>query len=132
VSYQDLLGIPFKFRGRDKDGVDCLGLVWLYLRSKGFRIPDTDGLPMESDAQPDYLDRAISALSQFCDSVAYPQEDDIILMKLPGGYTHFGVMVDDYNMLHVLKNRPSALDPVQKYRRRIVAIFRPRQKWHLF
>ena len=132
MSYQELTGIPFKFRGRDRDGVDCLGLVWLYLRSKGIHIPDTDGLPMESDVQPDYLDRAINALSRFCESVAYPEENDIILMKLPGGYTHLGVMVDDSNMLHVLKNRPSALDPVMKYRRRIVAIFRPKQRWRLF
>lgn len=129
MSYEEFTGIPFKFRGRDKRGVDCLGLVWLYLRSKGVHIPDADGLPMEEDLQPDYLERAMNGLSRVCDSVAYPQENDIILLKLPGGYTHFGVMVDDSSMLHVLKDRPSGLEPVMKYRRRVVGIFRPRQKW---
>lgn len=128
MSYGEFTGIPFSFRGRDRRGVDCLGLVWLYLRSRGIHIPDADGLPMEHDLQPDYLDRAVAGLSRFCDSAAYPEENDIILMKLPGGYTHLGVMVDNARMLHVLKDRPSGLEPVMKYRRRVVAIFRPRQK----
>jgi hypothetical protein len=36
-----------------------------------------------------------------------------------------GVMVDDFNMLHVLKDRPSGLEPALKYGRRVVAVFRP-------
>jgi cell wall-associated NlpC family hydrolase len=128
VFYQQFLGIPFKFKGRDRNGADCLGLVWMYLRARGFHIPDSDGLPMERDNQPDYLDRAIDALSQLFESVAYPQANDIILMRLPGGYTHMGVMVDDERMLHVLKDRPSSLEPVEKYRRRVVAIFRPKPR----
>jgi len=128
VPNEDLLGIPFKFRGRDRRGVDCLGLVWLYLRSKGIDIPDTDGLPMERDLQPDYLERAAQALSRFCDNVPHPGSGDIVLMRLPGGYTHLGVMVDGENMLHVLKDKPSGLELLLKYRRRVVAVFRPRQK----
>jgi len=128
VFYQQFLGIPFKFKGRDRSGTDCLGLVWMYLRSRGFHMPDSDGLPMERDNQPDYLDRAINALSQLFESVAYPQANDIILMRLPGGYTHMGVMVDDENMLHVLKDRPSSLEPIEKYKRRVVAIFRPKPR----
>ena len=129
MSYAEFAGIPFRFLGRDRSGVDCLGLVWLYLRSKGIHIPDTDGLPMDKDLRPDYLERAIEGLSKMCDSVAYPEPNDIILMRLPGGYTHLGVMVDDCHMLHVLKDRPSGLEPIMKYRRRVVAIFRPRQRW---
>ena len=131
MSYQQFLGIPFKFRGRDRTGTDCLGLVWMYLRSRGIRIPDGDGLSMDQDLQPDYLERALEALSRSMESVAYPQANDIVLMKLPGGYTHMGVMVDEENMLHVLKDKPSGLEPIEKYRRRVVAIFRPRT-WRLF
>lgn len=127
MSYQAFLGIPFKFTGRDRRGVDCLGLVWAYLRYRGIRIPDTDGLPMEADHQPDYLKRAIDGLARCCDSVESPQPNDIILMRLPGGYTHLGVMVDADNMLHVLKDRPSGVEPILKYKRRVVAIFRPRR-----
>ena len=125
MSYQQFLGIPFKFRGRDLRGVDCLGLIWLYRRSRGYAIPDSDGLPMMEDKQEDYPARALEALRRIGTEVEFPQTDDIVLMNLPGGYTHLGVMVDEWRMLHVLKDRPSALEPVAKYRRRIVGVFRP-------
>lgn len=125
MTHEEFTGIPFLFRGRDKTGVDCLGLVSLYLRSRGLYIPDDDGLPMEHDRQPDFMDRIIDALPKYCDQVEDVQPNDIILMRLPGGYTHMGVMVDDFNMLHVLKDRPSGLEPVLKYGRRVVAVFRP-------
>lgn len=108
-----------------------MGLVWMYLRSKAFRIPDGDGLPMEEDLEPDYLEWVLDALSQVCESVAYPQANDIILMKLPGGYTYLGAMVHEENMLHVLKDRPSGLEPIQMYRRRVAAVFRSKT-WRLF
>lgn len=125
MTYKDFIGIPFRFRGRSMDGVDCLGLVVMYLRTRGFYIPDRDHLPMTHDRQPDYMDRAIEALSKYCVRVEEILPDDILLMRLPGGYTHMGVMVDDFNMLHVLKDRPSGLEPALKYGRRVVAVFRP-------
>lgn len=124
MSYEQFLGIPFKFRGRSRRGVDCLGLVWMYLRSRGFAFPDRDGLPMVQEAQRDYLSRAVAMLEKLGTQVDEPQTDDIVLMRLPGGYTHLGVMVDDVNMLHVLKDRPSATEPIMKFRRRIVGIYR--------
>lgn len=125
VSYHEFLGIPFKFLGRDHSGVDCLGLIWLYLRSRGYAIPDSDGLPMLEDKQEDYPARAMEALRKIGTEVEFPQADDVVLMNLPGGYTHLGVMVDEWRMLHVLKDRPSALELVTKYRRRIAGVFRP-------
>ena len=125
MPFQNLLNIPYKFLGRDKNGTDCLGLVYMYFKSEGINIPDCDGLPMMQDRQPDYMERAISALSRICTRVNVPQKHDIILMSLPGGYVHLGVMVDDTYMLHVLKDRPSMLVPVRKYRMRIVGVFRP-------
>ncbi|HHY12112.1 MAG TPA: C40 family peptidase [Firmicutes bacterium] len=122
------IGIPYKFKGRDRNGIDCLGLVWLYLREKGIFIPDDDGLPMLAEAQSDYQNRVLKALDKVARRVAAPQADDIVVMWLPGGYTHMGVMADNQNMLHVLLDRPSALVPVRRYRNRILAIFRPQRR----
>ncbi len=126
MDLNSFIGIPYKFKGRDKAGIDCLGLVWLYLKESGIFIPDTDGLPMVKEAQTDYMERVLTSLDKVAEKVdTPPQSNDIVVMKLPGGYTHLGVMADNYNMLHVLLDRPSALVPVRKYRNRIVAIFRP-------
>ena len=122
---EDFTGIPFRFGGRGRDGIDCLGLVCAFQRARGYYTPDSDGLPMEHDRQPDYLERAMKTLSKYCVQVEEVQPGDIILMRLPGGYTHMGVMVDETNMLHVLKDRPSGIEPVLKYGRRVVAVFRP-------
>jgi cell wall-associated NlpC family hydrolase len=125
LSYRQFLGIPYKFRGRDHRGTDCLGLVWMYLRTRGIFIPDTDGLAMEHDRQDDYMRRAMNALEKLGKPVIIPHKDDIVLMRMPGGYTHMGVMVDDVNILHVLKDRPSRIDPVRRFSRRITGIYRP-------
>ncbi len=128
MDINSFIGIPYKFRGRDKNGIDCLGLVWLYLRQKRIFIPDDDGLPMLKEAQSDYTDRVLKALGKVARRVTRPQADDIVVMNLPGGYTHMGVMTDDHNMLHVLLDRPSALVPARKYRNRIIAVFRPERR----
>jgi len=121
---RNLIGIPYKFKGRDFDGVDCLGLVWLYFRSKGIWFPDGDGLPIETEANPDYVRRAVDMLNRIARPVSEAQADDIVVMRFPGGYVHLGVMVDDRNMLHVVKGRPSSIAPLRKFRFRIVGIYR--------
>lgn len=128
MDLNSFIGIPYRLRGRDKTGIDCLGLVWLYLKERGIFIPDTDGLPMVEEAQTDYMERVLTSLDKVAARVDTPQSDDIVVMKLPGGYTHLGVMADNHNMLHVLLDRPSALVPVRKYRSRIAAIFRPERR----
>ncbi len=124
MTYKQFLGIPFVFKGRTKKGTDCLGLSWMYLRARGYTFPERDGLPFKEEVQRDYLPRAMAALSKMGTQVEQPAADDIVLMRLPGGYTHMGVMVDESNILHVLKNRPSATEPLARYRHRIVGIYR--------
>ena len=65
--------------------------MWLYLKERGIFIPDTDGLPMVEEAQTDYMERVLTSLDSGC-RVDTPQSDDIVVMKLPGDYTHLGVM----------------------------------------
>lgn len=40
IQYRDLIGVPFKNRGRDMDGFDCYGLVQEMYRRYGISIPD--------------------------------------------------------------------------------------------
>lgn len=121
---EKLVGIPYKFKGRGFDGVDCLGLVWLYFRSKGIPFPDGDGLPIEEESHPDYVKRALDALNRIARPVSNPQADDIVVMRFPGGYVHLGVMIDEKNMLHVVKGQPSSITPLRRFRFRIVGIYR--------
>lgn len=40
IQYRDLIGVPFKNRGRDMDGFDCYGLVQEMYRRYGISITD--------------------------------------------------------------------------------------------
>lgn len=40
IQYRDLIGVPFKNRGRDMDGFDCYGLVQEMYRRYGISIPN--------------------------------------------------------------------------------------------
>lgn len=40
IDCRSLVGIPYKEKGRDKDGVDCLGLNLMVSRMLGYEVPD--------------------------------------------------------------------------------------------
>lgn len=40
LDYSDLIGIPFKNRGRSKDGLDCYGLVQQVYKKCGIELPE--------------------------------------------------------------------------------------------
>lgn len=118
--------VQIQRQGQARDRLPWVGMV--VLEGKGVFIPDDDGLPMFEEAQSDYQERVLKALDRVAERAEVPQADDIVVMRLPGGYTHMGVMVDSQNMLHVLLDRPSDLAPLKKYKHRIVAIYRPKRR----
>ncbi|MDP8298270.1 MAG: NlpC/P60 family protein [Candidatus Orphnella occulta] len=62
----EFLNIPFKLGGRNiKEGVDCVGIMYCYLKKKGVTIPHTDGMPVSEDwreATPDRYDDAMQKI----------------------------------------------------------------------
>ena len=39
----DLIGIPYRLGGKDRAGADCVGVVTMWLRSRGFKVAYDDG-----------------------------------------------------------------------------------------
>lgn len=124
---EDFVGIPYRFNGRDRSGVDCLGLVILYLRHLGFNPPDGDGRPIEDDWRLDAESRITTWLGQNAVPVSTPVAGDIVVFRLPGGTMHFGVMADTTNVLHITEDRPSMLTPLRLIRRRLLGLYRLRR-----
>ena len=96
MKYDDLLGVPFKTRGRDKKGMDCYGLVLECLRREGKSLPDfyymTDKEP--ASAAPEYAARTGARPGQ-CKPGALAEYEN------RDGSLHVGYMVDGDNMLHM-------------------------------
>jgi len=123
-----LIGIPYSEGGRDYDGVDCWGLVYLYYRDQlGIELPRLDGgydvkdLPMLAD----FLDESKSTVN--AEPIDEPRDGDLVVMKFRGHPIHVGVYLDG-SVLHVLRGIDSVMEPVAspRIRGRIEGYYRVR------
>ncbi len=100
IAISKYIGIPYKLNGRDFDGTDCLGLVWLYLRDQDISIPDGDELPIDETWQENAETRFIEGLDSVAERVETPRENDIVLIHCYKQSAHIGVMLDSQTILH--------------------------------
>ena len=100
MDFSRFVGLPFKDGGRDYDGVDCWGLVWLFYRD------------MLEIALPSYADKSAHRLRGNAPFIATeskdhwrkaeaPQDGDAVLMRTLGLPAHIGVWCGDGRILHV-------------------------------
>jgi len=107
---RNLIGIPFKDRGRSIDGFDCYGLVMYIYKQKGIDIPDyfyekanDDGVAMH------FLSGMNNPLWQE-DEI---KKDNVVLFRIAGYIRHIGYMIDDKHFIHVLKGRNVTIESVE-------------------
>ena len=124
------IGLPFKEHGRDRQGVDCWGLVRLVLSEQyGFYLPSYTGQydrisdaarigQLVAQAVPDW--RKISAGQE--------ELGDVAVMRMCGQLMHVGVVIGDGQMLHVDRGVNSAIERYQgaRWASRVDAFYRYR------
>ena len=94
------LGVPYKNRGRDTNGLDCWGLVLcIYKDIFGIDLPDLENYEVDwSYKGNDYI---MERYTNEWVRVEQPQEMDIVLMHNKKGISnHAGVMLDNKNFIH--------------------------------
>lgn len=97
-------GIPFHDHGRDWNGVDCYGLIYLVYKEE-LKVE----LPTYTEVYSDARDRedVVAALNKtrIMDTgfarVHLPTMFDCLLLSIAGGYAHCGVMVNEREFLHI-------------------------------
>lgn len=99
IPFQDLLGAPFLYGGRDLEtGIDCLGLLGELYRRRGTPI-EIPGSGQEGD-----VDRQIKILEsvwQSFEEIQYPGEPgDVVLMVGHDRRQHVTVRVEGDLFLH--------------------------------
>lgn len=106
IEYTDLLGIQYKKNGRDKEGLDCYGLVKILHNRIGKNLPDY--------ATPDDGGSIISLINQgklSCEELQAPEEGCIVLFQLGHFRLHMGVVLQDkQRFVHILENRNVAVE----------------------
>ncbi|MFW6030734.1 MAG: C40 family peptidase, partial [Halanaerobiales bacterium] len=104
-----LQGIPYLHNGRSYEGVDCIGLVYLFFKELGVDFPIDDGRYIADDWYKTEPDRYIKGLKELGDEVG--EYKNLRIFDLPyfslykNIVTHSGVMIDNNNFLHVLNNK---------------------------
>ena len=122
------IGLPFRAHGRDRDGVDCWGLVRLVLADQfGRRLPSyADGYASVEDAKD--IGRLIRGEMGPWHPVAPGAErpGDVVLMRLMNQPMHVGVVVAAGWMLHIEDGIDACLEPYDgaKWRRRVLGLYR--------
>lgn len=117
------LGIPYRHGGRTKDGLDCLGLVYLFYQQLGVRIPDGDGTPYPADwykKDAGRLQRGIETLGNPV-SLSDLKPLDLVYFKIGGLISHLGVVVKPGKFIHVMKDRKVEVSPLNLFWRRYLA-----------
>ena len=89
------VGIKHKFNGRDRDGIDCLGLCQLFYREHGYEQTWDDGSPIPPDWQK-YKYRLLLYLrkhfSKTEDATAL-EYGDVLLFNIDRDY-HLGIYLE--------------------------------------
>lgn len=106
------VGIPFKERGRGRDGADCWYFVHLVLKEQfGLHVPTYDGVGWVEGGDREALARFMAERRSEWRPIAEGAErpGDVILLRVFGQPIHVGVVAAPPLMLHCEQGTDSCL-----------------------
>jgi hypothetical protein len=97
------IGIPYVSKGRDRNGVDCYGIIYLaFKEERGIDLPSWNA--EYENARRTSFDKVVSKSSLFdqWEKVEHPTEWDVGLFRM-GGLFHAVLCIDTYGsrMMHI-------------------------------
>ena len=107
---REYIGLPFKYGGRDRHGVDCYGLVLLVLNERfGLLAPDYayDDPPGTPALNSMFAQGMLETIWTRC---TIPRLGDVILLKTGGLPMHCGIVITPNRMLHAMPQTASCLE----------------------
>lgn len=127
MNFDRYIGLPWVFGGRDFDGVDCWGLIWLFYKHEiGIDIPSyEDAYARGSDAGE--IGSLIATQLPGWEINDSPVPGNVALIKRAGAACHTGIIAPGRRILHVESDTTaSIIVPITgSIKRRIVGIYRP-------
>jgi len=112
------IGLPYKDRGRSRDGLDCWGLVALVLAEQfGVSVPDfsADYTSAEDAADVGRLVRGERG-KWWEVPLGMEKPGDVVLFRILGHPCHTGVVIGGNKMLHCFRGWNSVLDDYTRLR----------------
>ena len=126
----DYVGLPCKDGGRDRQGLDCYGLLRLVINDRfAGAVPEYEGIAYRSGADKDRLAALMDERVRLWMPIRVGEEQpgDGILLRVMGRPIHVGVVVAKGWMLHVEKDCDSVLERFSadsRWERRVLGFYR--------
>lgn len=113
----ELIGIPYRHNGRDRGGLDCLGLVWYVYTQMGIPFPSGDGLKVDENWYKSDPNRYLRGLLDVGANATEPLKSlDLVYFRIiNNAVTHSGVLITDDRFLHVLEGRTVQLTKLRGF-----------------
>lgn len=120
------IGIPYLNRGRDRNGLDCWGLVQLWHKEqKGVDVPDYLWAYTSAEDQNSVAE-AINANKVQWSKVEEPEYGDVLVFRIMGQPIHVGIKLHYDDFVHAFKGTQSCLERLSSvsWARRLTEVYR--------
>jgi len=120
--YADLLGKPFAPGARGLESFDCVGLALEMARRLGKQLPNFISSEAELHAQLGTGGATLADLPQ----IARPEPGCIVLLRISPTEHHVAFMIDEYRMIHTLKDVRCAIERINSnlWQRKVIGFYR--------
>jgi cell wall-associated NlpC family hydrolase len=103
------IGTPHVYNGRDKKGVDCYGLVWLYYRDVlGTILPDWSCIDMSRLWVSHFMNKQVKDRLEVIDA---PEDHCIAVLRRDKVANHVGIVYRD-NFFHCAEGQSTVYQPL--------------------
>lgn len=103
IAARSYVGVPFYHAGRDRNGIDCIGLIACVAKDLGYAFKDNRNYSPKGS----YPELMADGISQFCtkrEGLDY-SVGDVLLFKVKRLY-HMGIVTGDNLMVHCAFTHP--------------------------
>ena len=108
--WNEYVGIPYKAQGRDRDGVDCWGLVRLVYADQFQTELPTLVENYASDNQPSISALVHQTRADCWEPVTTPMAGDVVLFKMLGQLSHVGIAAAPGTFLHAREGYAATIE----------------------
>jgi len=121
--WNDYVGIPYKLSGRDRDGLDCWGLIRLIHKEQfGNDLPSFS----EHDHSHEKIREIMAEQREKWISTDTPKIGDVVLFRVLGAPSHVGMYIGDKSFIHAKQGINSSIERYDSifWEKRIVGFYR--------
>jgi cell wall-associated NlpC family hydrolase len=118
----DLIGVPFKQRGRDKSGMDCFGLAIEVLKREGIQLDDAFYEDLEADTKKRLMESLEASVPNT--RLERPEKNCVIEFNILGQPSHIGVYLGGGEFIHASEQFGVVIDKLYRWKHKVKGYYR--------